>query len=139
MTKEKNNNDEIILSLKERIKDKKKELSATERFSPKTNCVLTLDNVQYHLNVLVEDSLTLLLVKLNGYKMSAKNLSINNIKVSGFTIDEWMGDIQSKLNVLNRKNEETKLKTMERKLSDLLSIDKKTELEIDAIKKELGL
>ena len=68
--------------------------------------------------------------------MSAKDLNIDYV-VSGFNIWEWIIDIKSKLEFVSRKEEENKLKVMESKLHQLLSNEKKVELEIDEIMKSL--
>lgn len=132
------NNDERILELKAQIDIKKKDLGKTLRFSPITNCLVNLDGVNYNLNVLNKDDLQLLLVKLNLYRISTLDLISNELLeselvINGYTISDWLEDVQSKLSVLNRKDEESKLKAMESKLTKLLSERKKVELEIDEI------
>lgn len=72
-------NDERVLQLKKIIEEKKSELKAVKRFTPLTNCVLSLDNQNYNLNVLQLDDLKLLLVKLNIYLMSANDLDMEQI------------------------------------------------------------
>ena len=78
------------------------------------------------------DKLALLLVKLNLYKKEAENLDIDFV-ISGYSIDDWITDIKDKFDITKTKAEIYNLKTMESKLDELLSEDKKTELEIDDI------
>ena len=78
------------------------------------------------------DKLALLLVKLNLYKKEAENLDIDFV-ISGYSIDDWITDIKNKFDITKTKAEIYNLKTMESKLDELLSEDKKTELEIDDI------
>lgn len=127
-------NDDRIIELKQQIEAKKNALAEQRfRFVPETNCVLELDGLTYNLNVCTEDTLTLLMIKLNTYVMSAKDLDIPSPIISGYEIDLWISDIKNKLAANANKREETNLKKMEAKLDKLLSDDKKTELEIDEI------
>lgn len=126
-------NDEKILKLKEQIAQKKKQLDKSKRFTPVTNCSIELDGVRSNIQVLTRDQLVFLLVKLNGYLMSAKALEISDFSIGGYRVDEWMTDIQLRIDILNRKDDENKLKDMESKLDRLLSNEKKTELEINEI------
>lgn len=127
-------NDDRIIELKKKIEAKKNALAEQRfRFVPETNCVLELDGLTYNLNVCTEDTLTLLMIKLNTYVMSAKDLDIPSPIISGYEIDLWISDIKHKLAANANKQEETNLKKMEAKLDKLLSEDKKTELEIDEI------
>lgn len=129
----KTNNDERILKLKEQIKLKKEELkNQPSRFTPVTNCLIELDGLRHNINVLNNDGLTLLLVKLNMYLNSAKELELE-LNIDGYNVEEWMEDVKNKLSIMNRKNEERKLKVMEAKLDQLLSEEKQTELMIDEI------
>ena len=126
-------NDEKILKLKEQIAQKKKQLDKSKRFSPITNCSIELDGVRSNIQILTKDQLIFLLVKLNGYLMSAKALEISDFSIGGYRADEWMSDIQLRIDILNRKDDENKLKDMESKLDRMLSDEKKTELEISEI------
>ena len=76
----------------------------------------------------------LVMVKLNSYLMSAKDLGIEQyFSISGYTITDWLSDTNSRFDILSVKDEERKLKEMEDKLDKLLSDDKKTELELKNI------
>lgn len=125
-------NDERVLQLKKIIDEKRAELKAVKRFTPLTNCVLSLDNQNYNLNVLQLDDLRLLLVKLNMYLMSANDLNIE-LDISGYNVAEWISDIRSKIEIFEYKKKESELKVLEAKLDKMLSDEKKTELELDEI------
>lgn len=128
-------NDDRILELKKQIETKKKSISEKKvRFIPETNCVLNMDGMTINLNVCSDDALLLLLlIRLNSYLMSAKDLNMADFEISGYSVTAWIKDIKSKLEVSGLKKEESDLKKMESKLDKLLSDDKKTELEIDEI------
>lgn len=127
-------NDDRIIELKNQIEIKKKELADKRiKFTPETNCVLELEGTNYNLNVCTEEVLTMLMIKLNTYIMSANDLGVSIPTMSGYPIDLWISDIKNKLAVTAIKREEANLKRMEAKLDKLLSDDKKTELELDEI------
>lgn len=129
-----NTNDERILELKKQIKEKKEKLSKVGRFVPVTNCSIELDGLRYNIHVQSKEQLTTLMVRLNAYALSAKDLGIlDDYKISDFPISVWLSDIKSKLDILSKKDEEKQLKSMEDKLTQLLSDGKKVELELDSI------
>ena len=81
-------NDDRILELKEKIEEKKQELSGKNtKFVPVTNCIIELDGMTNNLHTCDSDKLALLLVKLNLYKKEAENLDIDFV-ISGYSIDE---------------------------------------------------
>lgn len=130
----KKNNDTVILTLKKQIEEKKNALKTTERFSPVTNCSIELDGMRYNIQVLDKEQLISMLVRLNSYRLSAVDLGVlSEYKISGFTLDNWLKDLNAKLMNVNRKVEENRLKVMEDRLHNLLSNEKKIELEIDEI------
>ena len=131
-------NDDRIMQLKQQIKQKKEELTkCSSRFIPVTNCLLHVDGEMYNLHVLADE---FLLVKLNAWKHSAEDLGLNpdTVKVSGYSLSEWIDDVRQVIEVKRYKEEKKKLEKLEKQLNDLLSDDKKTELEIDNIAALLG-
>jgi hypothetical protein len=133
-----NTNDQRILTLKKQITEKKEKIGRGTRFAPVTNCSIEVDGIRHNIQVLPKDQLIVLMVKLNSYFMSAKALNVQDeYIISGYHVPEWIADIQSRIDILSRKNEENQLKAMEDKLSKLLSERKKVELEIDEIESML--
>jgi hypothetical protein len=129
-----NKNDEKIIALKEQISKKKNQLDKAKKFIPITNCSIEIDGVRYNIQVLTKEQLIMLLVKLNSYSLSAGDLGLlNSFTISGYLVNDWITDIKSKLDVVNYKEEELKLKDLENKLDKLLSDEKKTELELNEI------
>lgn len=127
-------NDDRILELKKQIEEKKTALAEKNvRFSPETNCILILDGATYNLNVLNDESLTFLKIKLYTYKKAVAEMKITDFKISGYSLDDWISDINKKLETHEVKQKQNELKAMEAKLDKLLSDDKKTELELDDI------
>lgn len=129
-----NKNDDRILELKKQIDAKKKSISERKIiFSPETNCVLNMDGMTININACFDDTLLLLLIRLNSYLMSAVDLGMNDFEISGYSVTAWIKDIKCKLDIAGLNKEKYNLKRMESKLDKLLSDDKKTELEIDEI------
>ena len=129
-----NTNDEKIMLLKSQIAERKKGLKVKKKFSPLTNCSIELDGARYNLHVSQKEILTNLLVKLNMYRLSVVDLNLEDEYImSGFSVDEWITDIKLKLEILRYEEEDRKLKVLEQKLHNLLSLDKKVELEIGEI------
>lgn len=134
-----NSNDQRILELKKQIEIKKEKLGESAKFTPVTNCSIEVDGIRYNIQVLSKEQLIELMVKINSYLLSAKDLGIaNEYLISGFKVEDWVTDIKSKINVISRKDEEKLLKIMESRLLKLLTDGKKVELEIDEIEAVLG-
>lgn len=129
-----NKNDKRILALREKIAEKKEEIKKVGRFNPITNCSLEILGVRFNLNVLDKEQAALLLIQLNAYQMSAEDLGFEDeLTISGYPLNDWISDVESKLETLFVRDEERKLKVMEAKLEKLLSEEKKVELELDDI------
>lgn len=128
-----NTNDQRILDLKKQIEVKKEKLGKSLRFTPLTNCSIEFEDNNYNIHASSKRHLIELLIKLNIFNNSAKELGYDEYEINGYKIEDWMTDVKSKLEILSRKDEEKKLKVMEDKLVQLLSDGKKVELEIDEI------
>ena len=129
-----NTNDEKIMQLKSQIGEKKKNLKTKKRFTPLTNCSIEIDGVRLNLQVLNKENLIHLLVKLNSYLLSAVDLGLEDeYNFSGYSIDQWITDIKLKLDILKYEEEDRKLKELERKLENMLSLEKQVELAINEI------
>lgn len=117
-------NDDKILLLKQRIAEKKADIGQTKRFTPLTSCSLDMDSVRYNLHAADKDTLILLLCKLYSIRCSAEVLHLlDDCKLCGFPLTDWISDIKDKLAVISQKDELAKLKAMEAQLDKLLSDD----------------
>lgn len=129
-------NDDKILILKEQIENKKKALGKQPRFSPTTTCVFTYNNSKINIHTLSSiKEIDMMIVYFNIYIMSAKDLRIdcNNVCFDGFSVLDWIEDLNSKKRMIEYNEKKQQLNMLEKKLDKLLSDEKKTELEIDAI------
>lgn len=132
-------NDDKILGLKDQIAKKKELLKSSKKFTPITNCNLIMGTERVNLHTLSsKDAIMEVMVRVNMVRLSVNNLGFDGeYKIGGYLVDDWMNDLTSKLNIVNRTAEEAKLKAMESKLTKLLSLDKQTELEIAQIEEML--
>lgn len=131
------NNDERVLKLKSAIEEKKKGLDIL-RFHPKTNCLLQLNGNTYNLHTLTDDQIVTLLVQVNAYRLSMRDLGIQDMMISQYSIHDWVSDLKVKRQELQQKSTRKELAELEKSLDKLLSEGKKTELELDNIEKLLS-
>ena len=125
-------NDRRILELQKTVQAKRDALAKTKtKFVPKTNCMLDFEGGKYNLHALSKEDLTLLLVRVNIYLMSAKDLKIDFVVLSGFVLQDWVDDMKDKLKIFETKEAEAELKGWEAKLKNLLSADTKVAQEVD--------
>ena len=139
------NNDERILKLKKSIEEKRAEIEKIGKYVPVTTCIIQPKfGEKINLHVLDENELVLLLSWLKAMgigfsdyveydNLEGIDLDIKEPKISGFTIADWKEDIKNLLRQKKIKAKKLQLNAMEKKLTDLLSEDKRTELELDDI------
>lgn len=132
-------NDERILSLTSAIAKKKEELAKqSTRFNPCTNCSLDFRGQHYNVNTLNEEQCEYMAVELMALQMASESLNVV-LKLSGYSVADWIIDLSARRDILRLKSEERKLKAMEEQLNLLLSEDKKKELAIEEIAQSLGI
>lgn len=133
-----NQNDEKILELKQLIEKKKAELAIPQP-NYITNMILEFGhrNTSFNLNTMREVDLTNLLVELNAWRLSAFDLGLVDYQLCGYELYDWIKDIKTRLDRLNLNKRRGELIAAEARLSELLSAEKKTELELDSISKLL--
>ena len=124
--------DAKIIELKKQIEEKQEKLKDVKRFLPITKCIINLDGKTHNLNILKKEELIFLLVRLNVFKKSADELGYP-LTIDGYLVEDWMDDTKAKLKLIEYKEEEQKLNTLNKKLTALLSEDKKVELELEEI------
>lgn len=134
-------NDERILELKKQIEEQKNKLGKQPRFAPVTTCLFNREGLRVNIHTLTSvKDINAMLVFFNTYVMSAKDLDIDcaEVELDGFSVLDWMEDLKSKKAVVEYSAKKEQLTALEKKLDKLLSDDKKTELEIDAIADLIG-
>lgn len=75
----------------------------------------------------------MLTLKLKSLAMAADalGLSTDDIPIDGFSLTDWLNDIKEFAEVEHARSMLADLRATEKKLDSLLSVDKKTELELD--------
>lgn len=132
-------NDKTILALKKQIAERKAAVKLGEKFFPLSNCMLELNGTRYNLNTLKKEEIVHFLSILSAAAQVATEMKIiDDYHISGYHISIWITDLKAKLANLSRQAEMEKLKQLELRLHNLLSVDKKVELEIDEIKQQIG-
>lgn len=143
------NNDERILKLK-KLADEKRAAIAENSTPAKylTNKVLTLDGVTYNLGVINSlEEIVLLMSKIGslatGYSIFTMGADLDDekyyhsLKINGFHLDDWAEDVKTRLQQIVLREDKNVLAKIEKKLDELLSEEKKTELELDELEKLL--
>lgn len=135
----KKNSDTVVLQLKADIAIKKEALKkVSEKFAPVTNCMLTLHGERFNLNTINKDTILYLSSQLDAMNASLQvRFPGEALIISGFPVEEWIVDLYNLYIRTNRKTEEVRLKKLEERLTNLLSNDKKVELELDEIQNAL--
>src|SRR5579859_7151348 len=105
-----NSNDDKIMALRKQIADKKAALKASETFNPKTNCAPRFNGETLNLRVLDREKLIELMVSINAWRLSAADLAVTDFKYQGFPIQHWVDDCRARLAIVDRKEEEARLK-----------------------------
>lgn len=126
-------NDERILAFREKIAAKKRELGTPGRLAPVTNCSLTLYGQSYNLNVADVDTLKLLAATLHSLVTGIRETGYDTFKLAGYDVQDWIADVQARLDLFEYKAEQAKLASWEKQLAALLSKERETALLLDDI------
>lgn len=129
-------NDKRILELKQKIADKKKQIGDVKRFTPLTNCRYLNSNIR----TLDESNLKEVLLSVQSQVLAEDSLpEVSDTTIGGFALADWKSDMLQLIKGKQQKVQLAELKQAEDKLTQLLSDDKQTELEIDDLESVLGL
>lgn len=140
-------NDELVLQLIAKVKDKKKEINDAQKPKWETSCTIGYnpENVQDRINIQTTTDLNKL-VDLYGFltmreessKIAAKNLGLKiSTKYMGYTFEDWKTDIQSRVNQININLKKKELEELEARLDKLVTPEQRREIELAEIQKLL--
>ena len=132
------NNDQKILELKKKIEEERKLLSGTEKFQPLTTCIIERFGIKVNLRTLTDAELRLILVAINALLKSSVEMGMQNVSISDFALEDWQNDVISMLKQREKVERKSIINRLEAKLQNMLSDEKKTELEIENIEKLLN-
>lgn len=145
----KNKNDEKALSLIKEINKRKDEIAKIEKPQWKTNCTFSYVEEfkgSYNLQVVTDVKLLVLMAaEIKMYEETyLKTASLLGVEAppftwNGFSADDWMSDIKSRINKIQISTKKKQLEMLEAKANQIISAELRAELELQAISKELGL
>ncbi len=144
----KQTNDDIVEQLLEKVEAKKKEIKKIERPIWKTSCVFGKDpdspqttNIQVvkNVDVLVDITAWVLSYELNWGRACVSLEVSRECKIKGYTCEDWLDDLKTRVNQIQINTKKEELKKLEDRLNTLVSPEKRREIELAAIAKELGV
>lgn len=144
------NTDQIVLELLKKVEEKKKQIGNAERPSWVTNCSFGYNpesnsriNIQVirDLEVLV-DIHAFLMNKFEWYLKSLMALKLTEkevpFKYLGFTYDQWIADIETRIAGLRIKAKKDELAKLEERVNALVSPEQRRAIELEKLVKEIG-
>ena len=139
MSKEKN--DTVIKELMKQVETQKEALGAKERVSWFTNGSFQRDSgFHFNINTVTEGSvlaeaLGFLIVQAEGFGKACDILGVDApFKWQGFSLKEWQDDFETRMRVVEWNKKKKLLENTQAKLSQLVSEEARTEMELDDIK-----
>ena len=142
--------DEKTMELIRQVATKKSEIGKAERASYRTNMSFgygflgteNFTNLQACNNIetLLRIAGFLINSSENFYKAQAK-MFVEGVEFlhQGFSLEDWLHDIQNKIAKIKVASERKKLEVLETRLNAIVSPELRAQMEIEAIQKELGL
>jgi len=138
--------DKIVQELFEVVRKRQKEIEETERAKWLTNCSFPFDtNTRVNLQVVsseeqIVEMLSFLLAKKEFHSKACKELDVKvPFKWHNFIYEDWLSDFKTRINKIQIKIKKEELANLENRLDKLISKEMREQMELEAIKKELGL
>ena len=142
-------NDERAQKLIEIIQLKKKEIEQAEKPQYRTNCMFNYTEgmatgginlqVQQDLVVLV-NILSFLNNKEASFDLTTEELGLTDLKFTwqGHSVADWKADIQTRINKIQIKKKKDELAVYESKLNNIISPERKAQMELDELERSLA-
>lgn len=140
--------DERTLKLIEEVKKRKAEIAQAEKPNYTTNMSFRRQEGARPVNLHVEQDVATLVGVVAflrqqeaAYTTAAKELELEKppaFEWDGFTVNEWVGDIKTRLNKVQIKAKKEALAKLEQRLDKIISPELRAEMELAAIEAELG-
>lgn len=144
------NIDQIVLDLLKKVEEKKQQIGNAERPSWITNCSFGFDpNTNARINIQVVRDLEQLVdihaflsTKYESFQASLKDLKLTEkevpFKYLGFTFEQWVSDIETRINGLRIKAKKDELTALEARVNALVSPEQRRAIELEKLVKEIG-
>ena len=141
-------NDERALKLLTVLKEKKEKVEKLSKPQYQTNMTFYYPFVNKNVNLHVcNDENTLIeyytyisstiIDRTNAKRDLLDDEEAEAVILDGFTLEQWRTDFKTKLGVINIRKEKESLKIMEEKINNMISPEKRTELELELMEREL--
>jgi hypothetical protein len=142
------NNDRLVQELTKHVNDKKAAIAKAEKPNWNTNCAFRYSkdsSASINLQVcgVVEELvyiLGFLCEKRNAFNEAQKIIGTNlEFKWFGYTFDDWAEDIQTRINKIEITAKKKELEMLEERLNKLISPELRAQMELEEIRKSLGV
>jgi len=139
-------NDAAIKELMKKVEEQKAGLGKKEKASWQTNGIFKFDSSSFfNLNTINDpgrlvEALAHLIAKEQAFEMACSRLGIKEIaafKWDGYSVDEWENDFKTRIKIVEWDNKKRQLDETKKRLSQLVSEEARTEMELEDIKKLL--
>jgi len=140
--------DKMVDQLIEVVQRKKNEIEKTEKAKWQTNCSFSFNpETNQRINIqTIGDVDTIvsmaahLIQKMESIYKAASMLEVEaKFEWMGFTLEQWMADFKTRVEKIQISQKKQELKDLEARLDKLVSKERREELELAAIKKQLGV
>jgi hypothetical protein len=144
------NTDSIVMDLLKKVEEKKQQIGNAERPSWITNCSFGFDPASnFRLNIQVIRELCQL-VEIHAFLTnryytqieSLKDLKLTETEVPflwlGFTYEQWVSDIETRINQIRIKTKKDELSKLEARVNALISPEQLRKIELEKLMKEIG-
>lgn len=135
--------DQTVLLLIDKVNEKKDQIQSAQNPQWQTNCSLKVEGNNVNLRTIqtAEELVSIaasVKVQQIGYDAAIKELGgSTEFKYQGYSPDQWLADIKTRLNKLNVDKEKRNLAKLEARLDNIISPELRAKMELEAIEKEL--
>ena len=138
-----NKQDEQVQALFKVVQEKKAEIAKTEKPSWETNCAFRYNpnaaaidaNIQVISKASELIAIAAFLLEKEAFYKSANEALGTDVKFKwlGYSLEEWMTDIKTRLNKVEISKRKDELEKLEARLNSLISPELRNQMELDAI------
>ncbi len=140
--------DELVQELFEVVKQKKAEIAKAEKPKWETNCSFSYNETSSErINIQTVSDVSGLLrilghivIQHDGFTQAGGMANVTDVpfKWQGFTLKEWVSDIQTRINKIQITKKKAELEDLEKRLDKLVSPEVREAMELAAIQKALA-
>ena len=137
-------NDAVIKELMAKVEQQKAGLGKRAKATLQTNGIFKFNSTSFfNLNTIAEpyrlvEALGFLIAKSEAFKVARLKLGVEaEFKWDDYTVDEWESDFKTRISLIDWDNKKKQLEETQKRLSQLVSEDARTEMELENITKAL--